>query len=134
VSIRVEYSEREGERYTVRISRPNGQSVWGTYVVDQVKFTSGGDDSAWGARHVDAWRRAWRVFRLSPQFPRELHAWELDLTQEGIPTGVKLEYATVNVREGARVNAQDLYECVRIADSVLVHGSNGSYCRLVAQD
>jgi hypothetical protein len=134
VTIILRWSNTDGETYTVRVARPNGKTAYGTYRVEKQEFTSEAESTAWGARHVGAWRRAWKVFGLSPEFPEVLREWEFDLTEQGIPRGGRLEFATVHVREGARVNAQDLYDCARIADSVFVHGANGGTVRIVAQD
>jgi hypothetical protein len=131
----VRYSEQGGEFYTVRVSRPNGGSAWGSYAVDRGEFVElSADRVAWGARHFAAWSRAWSVFGLSPEFPGSTLGWTFYLTSRGIPKDGRLEFATVHVQPGAHVNAQDLYDCVRGADSVFVHGENGGVVRLVAQD
>jgi hypothetical protein len=74
------------------------------------------------------------VLGLSPKFPELARAWEFDLSESGIPTDGRLEFATVHLRAGARPRAEDLYDCIRIADAVYVHGANGGLVRLIAQD
>jgi hypothetical protein len=103
--------------------------------VDRGEFeTLGAESTAWGPRHFAAWHRAWSVFGLSPEFPEVAREWAFDLTEQGIPRGGPLEYATVNIRAGGRVRSEDLYDCLRVADAVYVHGANGGSVRVVAQD
>jgi hypothetical protein len=130
----VRYSEQEGERYTVRIARPNGRNAQGTYCVDQQQYVGSAEATAWGPRHFAAWHRAWGVLGLSPAFPELAREWHFDLTEQGIPNDGRLEFATVHLRAGARPRAEDLYDCLRIADAVYVHGANGGVARIVAQD
>jgi hypothetical protein len=106
-----------GYRYKVVVSRPSGAKAIGVRIGplgDKVETSA--DDSTWGIRHEDAWKRAWcSIGIFPPEFPGEILENSLLVKENGLSADPL--HCKVTIFPSAVLSGEDLLK-LRSATSV----------------
>jgi hypothetical protein len=120
-------SLRSGKHTTraVTIRRDNGDIVRGVTQDGRTEYDV--NVSAWGARHVLAWERAWRSLGVkAPKFPATLRQEKFTYGKDEWPEDpLELEFVKVIIPRGAKPSMPELLTMLGMADSVTIYDEDG---------